>query len=198
MNTKDKIMLTALELFSKRGYKAVSVNDIAGELSLSKGALYKHYKNKREIFDSILKKMSETDGIRAAEYSLPEDEYEKMPEKYKNTKLEDIVLFEKAQFKYFACDDFACAFRKMLTIEQYNESEARRLINNYITEGPLEYLTDLFSAVGIKDAKLKAAMLYSPMALYLAIYDGAEDKKTVEKEFSQVVDGIFKIIERDM
>ena len=56
MNTKDKIMLTALELFSKRGYKAVSVNDIAGELSLSKGALYKHYKNKREIFDSILKK----------------------------------------------------------------------------------------------------------------------------------------------
>ena len=61
MNTKDKIMLTALELFSKRGYKAVSVNDIAGELSLSKGALYKHYKNKREIFDSILKKMSETD-----------------------------------------------------------------------------------------------------------------------------------------
>ncbi len=63
MNTKDKIMLTALELFSKRGYKAVSVNDIAGELSLSKGALYKHYKNKREIFDSILKKMGETDGI---------------------------------------------------------------------------------------------------------------------------------------
>ena len=32
------------------GYEAVCVSTIAGELGMTKGALYKHYKNKRDIF----------------------------------------------------------------------------------------------------------------------------------------------------
>ena len=50
--TKEKIMQTALHLFARDGYEAVSVSAIAGELGMTKGALYKHYKNKRDIFDS--------------------------------------------------------------------------------------------------------------------------------------------------
>ena len=46
-NTKEKIMFAALKLFAKDGYEAVSVSAIAGELGITKGALYKHYKNKR-------------------------------------------------------------------------------------------------------------------------------------------------------
>ena len=52
-NTKDKILVTALRLFAQDGYEAVSVSKIAGELGITKGALYKHYKNKRDIFNSI-------------------------------------------------------------------------------------------------------------------------------------------------
>lgn len=52
-NTKEKILITALRLFAKDGYEAVSVSQIASELGITKGALYKHYKNKRDIFDSI-------------------------------------------------------------------------------------------------------------------------------------------------
>lgn len=43
-DTKEKIMMTALRLFAKDGYEAVSVSRIAGELGMTKGALYKHYK----------------------------------------------------------------------------------------------------------------------------------------------------------
>ena len=53
MNTKEKILVTALRLFAVYGYEAVSVSRIAGELGITKGALYKHYKNKRDIFNSI-------------------------------------------------------------------------------------------------------------------------------------------------
>ena len=49
MNTKEKILVTALRLFAVNGYEAVSVSQIAGELGMTKGALYKHYKNKRDI-----------------------------------------------------------------------------------------------------------------------------------------------------
>ena len=48
-DTKEKILTASLKLFSKRGYEAVSVSEIAGELGITKGALYRHYKNKREI-----------------------------------------------------------------------------------------------------------------------------------------------------
>jgi len=37
----------ALHLFARDGYEAVSVSQIAGELDMTKGALYRHYKSKR-------------------------------------------------------------------------------------------------------------------------------------------------------
>ena len=53
-DTKGRILLTALQLFSRDGYEAVSVRNIAEALDMTKGALYRHYKNKRDIFDSII------------------------------------------------------------------------------------------------------------------------------------------------
>ena len=53
-DTKERILMTALRLFARDGYEAVSVSAIAGELGMTKGALYKHYRNKRDIFDSIV------------------------------------------------------------------------------------------------------------------------------------------------
>ena len=57
-NTKERILLTALELFARDGYEAVSVSTIAGALGMTKGALYRHYANKRAIFESIVKRMA--------------------------------------------------------------------------------------------------------------------------------------------
>lgn len=56
-DTKERILESALKLFAAYGYEAVSVSMIAGELGITKGALYRHYKNKRDIFGSILKRM---------------------------------------------------------------------------------------------------------------------------------------------
>ena len=44
-DTRERILMTALHLFARDGYEAVSVSAIAGELGMTKGALYKHYKN---------------------------------------------------------------------------------------------------------------------------------------------------------
>lgn len=40
--TKERILQTALQLFAQSGYEAVSVQDIASRLSMTKGALYRH------------------------------------------------------------------------------------------------------------------------------------------------------------
>ena len=64
-DTREKILMTALQLFAKDGYEAVSVRTIAEELGMTKGALYRHYKNKRDIFDCIVKRMIQIDAQRA-------------------------------------------------------------------------------------------------------------------------------------
>ena len=53
-NRKEEILIVALHLFARDGYEAVSVSQIAGELDMTKGALYRHYKSKRDISDLYL------------------------------------------------------------------------------------------------------------------------------------------------
>ena len=57
-NTKERILEEALKLFSQSGYMGTSMNDIAAELGVTKAALYKHYKSKQEILESIVERMS--------------------------------------------------------------------------------------------------------------------------------------------
>lgn len=59
--TKERILNTALALFSQLGYLGTSMSDIANELGMTKGALYKHYTSKQEILDRITARMGELD-----------------------------------------------------------------------------------------------------------------------------------------
>ena len=86
-DTKEKILMTALQLFARDGYEAVSVRNIAEELDITKGALYRHYKNKRDIFDSIVERMIQMDAQRAREYQMPDEGYDAKPDAYGNTAL---------------------------------------------------------------------------------------------------------------
>ena len=52
--SRQEILRTSARLFRERGYDATSMNDIAGELNLSKGGLYHHFRSKDEILFHIL------------------------------------------------------------------------------------------------------------------------------------------------
>ena len=77
-NRKEEILIVALHLFARDGYEAVSVSQIAGELGMTKGALYRHYKSKRDIFDCIVQRMEQQDGEQAGEYDMPQEDKEKI------------------------------------------------------------------------------------------------------------------------
>jgi len=53
MNTKDKIIATAINLFNIHGTKAISTNHIAKEMGISPGNLYYHFRSKNDIIRSI-------------------------------------------------------------------------------------------------------------------------------------------------
>jgi len=59
LNTKQRIIQTAVQLFNEQGVGKVSTNHIAAAASISPGNLYYHFKNKSEIIRSILTIMYE-------------------------------------------------------------------------------------------------------------------------------------------
>lgn len=187
-NTKERILLSSLELFSKDGFEAVSVSDIAKQTGLTKGALYRHYESKRDIFNSILLRMEENDAKNATVFNLPEQELEKDAEKYRRVSVSKLIEYSKAQFRYWAEDSFARPFRQMLTIEQFRNDEMKALFSQYLSSGPLGYLSDIFKSIGTENAERNAVQLYAPMFLLLSVYDSTEDKGAVLKQLDDILD----------
>lgn len=142
--TKEKILQSALALFAKDGYRAVSVSAVAGELGITKGALYKHYKNKRAIFESIVERMYEVDAEKSQEHGVPEAKYSVAPKTYKNISMKNVREFTMAQFAFWLEDDFASKFRRMLILEQYRDAEIAELYDNCLIGGPVAYMEDIF------------------------------------------------------
>ena len=191
-NRKEEILIVALHLFARDGYEAVSVSQIAGELDMTKGALYRHYKSKRDIFDSIVKRMEQQDSEQARENEVPEESIEKTPEEYQNVSFDDFVEYSKSMFEYWTEDDFASSFRKMLTIEQFRSEEMQKLYQQYLVSGPAGYVKDLFKNMEIKNPEEEAVKFYANMFFYYSVYDGATDKTKAKCQFEYMLDKIVE------
>lgn len=186
-NTKENILLTALTLFAQDGYEAVSVSRITGALGMTKGALYKHYQNKRDIFESILAWMEQQDAEHARACALPEAPRSEDDAAYRRAAPEQLAAFTLAQFRYWTEEEFPAAFRRMLTVEQFRSAEMAALYQQYLAAGPLGYVTDLFDAWGLPDAAQRAAEFYAPMFLFYSLYDGAADPAAVTRDFERLL-----------
>jgi AcrR family transcriptional regulator len=167
---------------------------IAGQLGITKGALYRHYKNKQDIFDSIVRRMRERDAERAKEFGVPEGGFSDTEEMYRNTMLEKIKAFSIAQFRYWTEDEFAAPFRKMMTLEQYRNHAMADLLNQYLTGGVVSYTRDLirefseFSHKGGKDPYVLALEYFAPIYMLMNLYDNAADKEVMVQKVERHID----------
>lgn len=180
-NTKERILDEALKLFAQSGYMGTSMNDIADRMGVTKAALYKHYKSKQEILDSIVEKMNRMDQERVKEYDMPEGNMEEVRKGYQVAALDKIKEFTKVQFLHWTQEEFPCCFRKMLTLEQYRDPELAKLYQKYLSGGPLLYIEEVFRGFTDNEGKAKQLALdfYGPIFLLYSIYDGAEDKEAI-------------------
>lgn len=180
-DTKEKILLAALKLFAQDGYKAVSVSQIAGALGMTKGALYKHYKNKRDIFDHIVTHMEAQDAQEASEHQVPEGTLAEDTAAYAATPFSHILTYSQSMFHYWTHDPFAAPFRKLLTLEQYRDAEMAQLYQQYLCAGPLGYLSDLFASLGYDQPQERALTFYAPMFFLYSVYDGQGDTPLLQQ-----------------
>ncbi len=66
MNTKQKIIQTATQVFNKKGYSSVNLKELAQVLGISRGNLTYHFATKNELLETIVKGMWEEIAIAKA------------------------------------------------------------------------------------------------------------------------------------
>lgn len=198
-NTKERIIEEASKLFAQSGYMGTSMNDIAAKLGVTKAALYKHYTSKQEILDSIVEKMDRMDVERAKKYEMPEGTMEEVVDGYKSTAFDKIKQFTKVQFLHWTEEIFPSCFRKMLTLEQYRDPKMADLYQNYLAEGPVAYIEEIFAGLteDRENARQLALDFYGPIFLLYSIYDGADDKQRVAELVEQHVERFSKKLEEN-
>lgn len=170
MNTKEKILEESLKLFAEKGYSSVYVGEIAQAVGIKAPSLYKHYKNKQDIFDSCIKvfyeRMQKMTGVFNITEVSPDD-----------FTIELFLEITKSVLLFHLKDEVASALRKMLTIERYGDPHLNKLYEELFLDEPIRYETGLFSEmmeIGVMkkaDSKLLAYKYYSPIFLLLTKYD---------------------------
>lgn len=178
METKERILKAALAHFAQDGFEAASMSAIAKEIGITKGALYRHYRNKRAILEAITRRMEQKDSEFADQDAVPKSVLSENPSVYEKTKIEALQAFSRRMFRYWTADDFAASFRRLLTLEQYRSAEMQMLYQQYLATGPMNYVADILSSWGDVKAKVHAASFYGALFLLYSAYDAACDDQT--------------------
>ncbi|MEW6332613.1 MAG: TetR family transcriptional regulator [Pseudomonadota bacterium] len=58
LETRDRILDTAEKVFLKKGVAATSLADVADAAGVTRGAIYWHFKNKADLFDAMMQRVS--------------------------------------------------------------------------------------------------------------------------------------------
>ena len=186
MDTKQKILYAALDLFSVRGYDAVSVRDIARAVGIKESSLYNHFQNKQDIYYSILAFCAAKGEELAHTLHLTNEERHYVVDDhirglYRNITPQQFAGIGETMFDYFFMDELNVKLRRMLSIEQYRDEEAAKRYRENAFDAALTYQTELFAALieeGLfrrVDPYLLALAFYSPIFLLFYKFDATPE-----------------------
>lgn len=177
MNTKQRILDEALTLFSEKGYANVFVGDIAERVGIKAPSLYKHYKSKQAIFDAIIEEMNNRFEQQAKMMNINGTDAAADSAIYSNMSEENLLKLGREFFLYYLHDDYNKRFRKMLTIEQFNNKELADIYSKLYVDDPMSYqsmLLGFVAATGLlqtDNVEIMTLHFYAPIYYLLTICD---------------------------
>ncbi len=186
--------MAALELFSKKGYSATSVDEIGEMVGVTGPSMYKYFKGKAGLLDA-LNEMTEA-GYRKR-MNL---EHENMPKICDGA---DFKAFSMNQINFTMNDEKIVMLRKMYTIEQFrNESMSKAAtVHQYDNiVGLYSFVFKMLMDQGLleqQDAEFLALEYISPISLLIQLADREPDKKeevmrTAERHVDYFISNYFK------
>ena len=178
----SKIIQTALDIFSKNGYRGTTMDDIAKELGVSKGALYSYFKSK----DDILKEIFQTNHQILREIlckSLDSQDYLQTMEKAYKLMTEKYHEFIHTSFEIFALASHDKDMRKIVREDHEKDIEViREFVQNLMKKGSIRTDVDPHIMAQLIDALFTGIWVNLIMG-----YDNAEVHETWIRSISVVL-----------
>jgi AcrR family transcriptional regulator len=136
--TKQKLFDTAVDLFSSRGFRGVSIRDISSAVGIKESSFYNHYKSKDELIEAIYaffrteftQTMPPAERLEAILATMPPDEF---------------LRQGNARFMQRMSAPLIRKTWRILFSEQYRDPRARDLILEEMMHGPLAYTELVFT-----------------------------------------------------
>ena len=175
-DTKERILDEALRQFSQKGYDGTNIRELTASLGLEKSSMYKHYKSKEEIWNSLLDRM-------IAYYNERFGSTENLPP-VPDT-LDELVAMTMRMVDTTVHDERIVMTRKLLSIEQYRDVRARQLATKHFLTGLTEMFTHIFDGMMNKgllrrdDPKMLAFAYTAPISALIHLCD-REPEKTAD------------------
>ena len=172
-DTKEKILATALNLFSQNGYAGTNIRELTASLGMVKSSIYKHFENKEDIWNTLLDEMiAYYDAHFGSSAHLPP-----VPDS-----LEELVGMTKRLVDFTVHDEKVVMTRKLLTIEQYRDDRARDLATKHFLTGLREMFTPIFEGMMDKgllrrnDPAMLAFAYTTPISALIHLCDREPEK----------------------
>ena len=174
MSTKERILYAALYLFSEKGYDGVGVDLIAENAGIKGPSLYRHYKGKEDIFNSMIDLVTshyeEGFGLKNQPEELPKS-------------MDDLIENAMEKIKFTMSDDVVRKTRRILAMEQFRSKRMAELASRYHLENLQEIYTGIFAGLmekGIlkKDEPENLALEFvAPVSLLIHMYDRQPERE---------------------
>ena len=191
MSTKERIMYAALDLFSKKGYDGVGVDLIAENAGLKGPSLYRHFKGKEDIFNSMIELVAshyeEGFGLKQEQEELPES-------------MEELIENAMRKIQFTMHDDIIRKTRRILAMEQFRSKRMAELTSCYHLENLQRVYADIFAGMmekGIlkqENPEILALEFVSPVSLLIHMYDRQPER---EEEVLDKIRKHFEYFARD-
>lgn len=185
MNTKEKIISEALNLFSIKGFQAISVRDIASAVGIKASSLYNHFENKQDIFDTIVKKYSEQVNRFFEQIKIANGIDKGMSNNIIYISDEQFLEISMNIFEFYLGNEHIVKFRKMIAIEQFNDSKLSSLYHTIFIDYILDFQSIIFSILINANIFIKknpyflAIQFYSPVFLLFNKHESVTDEERI-------------------
>ena len=189
-NTKQEILDTALSLFSVQGYEATSVSQIADAVGIRKASMYSHFASKQEILDAlereVLEQYAERSIFARADWNDPE-----FTKNMRDITPDTALQMAMGQISYILHDPQISKSRKMLTIEQFQNTRLSELQTKQNYTDVMRYFTGLISFLVSQgkltdnDPEIMAAQFCLPVSAWINLCDREPER---EKEVMGLIE----------
>lgn len=200
-NTKEKILDTAIDLFSQKGFSGVSIRDITNEVEIKESSLYNHFKNKDEILETILL-------LFKREFAKTIPPIDRLDEILENIELTEFLVRGFEKFKEHMSNARNEKCWRIVSNEQYRSAMARKIFLEDVIENTLKFIETLFIKLAelnkIKstfDPKVLAAEYQYPVFSMLTEYNllrfDQKDTNRIEEKMIRHIHFFAEMIKRD-